>query len=452
MILRAAGALVLLTLLVSRPAHATILVQAWQAARTHDRVLAVARADHAAALTKREQGDALWRPTVSASAGVGLGSADTRMSGAQFSAPGMGTTGGVHFATSMHAGAATRLAITAQQPLLSRAREVQRAQLNLAADLADSAWHAAQQDAMLRTAERYLGVAVAQERLRVTERQQRSVQQATQEAHDRFRLGASPVTEAHEADAALAGLVAQRSAAELELALRRQALTDSTGLTISPERLPLDSGAPLEPLEHWLKRADADNALVRQQHMAVELARQTVRQHEARAGITADLVAQAGRDQLNGSGDFGRAGNRAFNGFVGVQVSVPLYTGGMRDAQAREALRLLDKAQAQLEATREQVASEVRSVWLGLQTAQARIGALTVALKASAARLDATRVGRAVGDRTTLDVLNAENDHAAATLALVEARSAQSLNRLKLAALAGRLDEAQLAQVDPVLP
>ena len=82
---------------------------------------------------------------------------------------------------------------------------------------------------------------------------------------------------------------------------------------------------------------------------------------------------------------------------------------------------------------------------------QARITALEDGLKASAARLDATRLGRTVGDRTLMDVLNAENDQARATLALAEARAAQLQNRLRLAALADRLDEGTLREVNAAL-
>jgi outer membrane protein len=60
----------------------------------------------------------------------------------------------------------------------------------------------------------------------------------------------------------------------------------------------------------------------------------------------------------------------------------------------------------------------------------------------------AARLGFEVGDRTLLDVLNAENDHARATLALAEARVDQVVSRLRLAALADRLGEALLGEVN----
>ena len=80
-----------------------------------------------------------------------------------------------------------------------------------------------------------------------------------------------------------------------------------------------------------------------------------------------------------------------------------------------------------------------------------RINALSQALASSGSRLDATRLGRQVGDRTTLDLLNAENDAASAELTLLQARIELLMNRLRLAALAGRLDERWLQSVNASL-
>ncbi|HEX7637385.1 MAG TPA: TolC family protein, partial [Burkholderiaceae bacterium] len=73
------------------------------------------------------------------------------------------------------------------------------------------------------------------------------------------------------------------------------------------------------------------------------------------------------------------------------------------------------------------------------------------ALEASRARLDATRVGLEAGDRTTLDLLDAENDAAAADLALMAARIRLMTRRLQLSALAGELDEPALRHADALL-
>ena len=139
------------------------------------------------------------------------------------------------------------------------------------------------------------------------------------------------------------------------------------------------------------------------------------------------------------------------NAMVGVQINIPIDAGGMIRAQEREAAERLAKARAELELAREEVGQQARSAWQGLETGVVRIAALQDAQTASSARLDATRLGREVGDRTLLDVLGAENDHAQTVLALAQARSDQVLTRLRLAALADRLDEDLLAQVSATL-
>ncbi|HMN20633.1 MAG TPA: TolC family protein [Ottowia sp.] len=213
-------------------------------------------------------------------------------------------------------------------------------------------------------------------------------------------------------------------------------------------RLPRQAPDPADGLPGWLVAADADNPRLRLLTQAVGVAEQKLRQQDAAGKPTLDLVAQASHQRIGGHGDFGSARNRAVDGLVGVQLNIPLYTGGMLTAQAREAAERVGQARAELDLAREEVRQQVRAAWQGLQVGATRITALEDSLTANRARLDATRLGLEVGDRTTLDVLNAENDLAAAELALAQARVDQVLNRLRLALLADRLDEALLAQVN----
>jgi outer membrane protein len=239
------------------------------------------------------------------------------------------------------------------------------------------------------------------------------------------------------------------------LQLAREQLADATGLPLAALQLapPVDAAAPavLPPLDQWLERAGRDNLLLRLQLANAETAAQEVGRRSARAGVTLDLVAEAGRDRLSGSGDFGSASNTSSQAMVGLQLTVPLSTGGMRSARNDEALRLQDKANVEVERARQQVRQQTRAAWLGLQTGKARLDALAESLTASRARLDATLLGRPGGARTTLDLLNAQNDASGAELALVQARTDVLLNRLRLAAVAGELDEARLLEVNAAL-
>ena len=437
-------------------AGAADLLQSWQAAEQHDRSHAVARATHAAAQPRRDQAAALWRPNVALTAGAGVGTNDNEVRGAQFSAPGMGQSNGVNFSTSVHGGTATRWALQASQPLYNPQRRVQQQQLTVSADLADVQWQAAQQGLMLRTAQQYFDVAVAQESLRVLGLQLAAVQRTSDEVQERFTLGQLPVTDTHEARARLSGLRAQQLAAQSALDVKRRQLADSTGLsgTDLVVHLPADGPPAAAPrtLGDWQSDAAAHSPAIRQQLLALDVARLEADKHSRSASAPIDLVAQAGQERLSGSGDFGSgARNKATSAQVGVQLTLPLFTGGMRSAKQEEALRLLDSAQAQLDATREQVAQQIYAAWLGLSVGSERVQALMQALQASEARADATQLGREVGDRTLLDLLNAQNDSASARLALAEARSQLLLERLRLAQLAGQLDEDTLRSVNQAL-
>ena len=413
----------------------------------------------ATAQPRRDQASALWRPSVGLVASAGLASNESDTRGAQFSAPGFGQSSSVGFSTSVNNGRSGRWAIAATQPLYNPVRRAQQRQLNLSADATDVEWQAAGQSLMLRTAERYFDVAVAEETVQVLRLQLEAVRAATTEAQDRFKLGSTPVTDTYEARARLAGVRAQLMTAESDLQIKRSLLADSTGLPPASlaVRLPAlrsaegASIAVAKPLESWLEEAQNGNPIIRGQVLAVEVARQEATRYSRRSSASVDLVAQAGRDRLSGSGDFGSASNTGSNRLIGIQLTVPLSTGGYRDAKEEEALRLADKATAEVERTRQQVSQQVRAAWLGLSVGMQRVQSLDEALVASAARRDATHLGREVGERTTLDVLNAESDNAAAQLALTQGRVGVLLDRLRLAALTGQLDESALRSVDSVL-
>ncbi len=440
---------------LAAPAGATDLVDAWRAAQQHDLDYTASRAAQQAGAARRDQAGALWRPTVTLTGTAGVAGGDTAVTGAQFSAPGFGTSDGVAFNTSVNRGTLGRWALSANLPLLNRERDAQGRQLAISADVADLEWQDAQQALMLNTSQRYFDVVLASESLRVLRRQQVAVGQALTETRDRFRLGDVPVTDTHEATARAEAIAAQSLALETDLQLKLTAFTDATGLQATAAQLMFPgretAAADTQALAYWLAEAETRNPQWRMQVAAVEVARQEASKTSAALSPSVDLVAQVGQERLSGSGDFGNASNSASNRMIGVQLSVPLYTGGMRDARQQEARSRIDKAQAQADRTRQLIAQHTRAAWLGLTVGAGRVSALSQSLASNRARLDATRLGRQVGDRTTLDLLNAENDAAGAELALLQARTEWLMNRLRLAALAGRLDEAWLQSVNASL-
>ncbi|MGY4829226.1 TolC family protein [Sphaerotilaceae bacterium SBD11-9] len=441
-------------LLFAPAAWSLDLMQAWQGAEQHAPDATLARAAREAGAARGEQAKALWRPSVMLEGGVSYANGETAVRGAQFSAPGAGSSTGVAFDTSVTGGTASRYALGLRQPVYSRERSARGESLSIAAEAAEHEWVQSRQALMLRTTEVYFNAALAAERLHLLQRQQQAVDKAAAEARDRFRLGDRPATDVHEATARAAMLEAERLSAETQLALAHNALADLTGLPVNTAPLPLPGAAPVDDigsLADWLARAERQNP-------GLKLAEALLRSSEARARASAaaftptlDLVAHVAGERLSGDGDFGSASSAARNSAVGVQLAIPLYTGGLQSAQATEDRALTDKAQAALDQARQSVSQQTRAAWLDLAVGKSRSAALAASLEASRARLDATHVGLRAGDRTTLDLINAENDAAAAELALVLARTQLITHRLKLAALAGELDDATVQQANALL-
>ena len=443
---RLSGALLAAALFVPS-AQALDLLQTWEQARQHDPQMQVVQATRSSVQAYEAQAHSLWRPVVMGSATVGAMSSETRTTGAQFAVGGQPPMPG-SFATSANAALSTRWSLQAKQPLYSPERQAQQAQLQQAAGVAEWRADLAQQHFMLLTVQRYFNVLLAERQLQVLKSQHVAVQRSLTEAQDRFAIGDLPVTDTHEAAARASGLQAQWLAADSELQMARQVLAESTRLpteTLKPlTPKAAESAAASPPLDQVLAQVREANTGLRLKKTQWDVARQEVKKHQARGGITLDLVAQAGRDRLSGDGDFGPASNTQSQQMVGLSLNVPLYTGGYRSAKLQEAVSAQAQAEAEYELTVQQTQQQARSVWLALQTGPARLSALQAAWKASTARLDATRLGRQVGDRTTLDLLQAQNDAAQSELAWLRAQTELLQTRLQLDALTGSLSVQSL--------
>ncbi|HEY0144988.1 MAG TPA: TolC family outer membrane protein [Methylovirgula sp.] len=152
---------------------------------------------------------------------------------------------------------------------------------------------------------------------------------------------------------------------------------------------------------------------------------------------------------LNGSvaqnyNDEGEPGFRLFNATVLGSVSVPIYTGGLVDAQVRQAKEQLSQAELQMDLQRTQVRASVVSNWGLLDTAKAVIISDDSAVKSAEIALEGVREEARVGQRTTLDVLNAQQTLLNARVSLVSAQRDRVVASYATLASVGELSSDQL--------
>jgi outer membrane protein len=107
---------------------------------------------------------------------------------------------------------------------------------------------------------------------------------------------------------------------------------------------------------------------------------------------------------------------------IGGQLSVPIYQGGQEYATIRQAKETLGQRRLDLDTARDQVQSNVTQAWGQLLAAKAQIESTTAQVNAAEIALNGVREEARVGQRTTLDVLNAQQDLVNARVALVTAQ------------------------------
>jgi outer membrane protein TolC len=180
----------------------------------------------------------------------------------------------------------------------------------------------------------------------------------------------------------------------------------------------------------------------------VEMARQEVEKQRAGHHPTLDLVAarQYGANESNVS-----INSKYNTDYVGIQMTIPIFSGGGVSAAVRQAEANLDKARFQLEASRKRLGVETQKYFQGVLQGIEKIKAFEASLHAAEQSLVSNRKGFQAGTRTVLDILNAAQRLADAKRALSEARYVFLLDRLRLAAMVGQLDEDIVARINTVL-
>ncbi|HVO00501.1 MAG TPA: TolC family protein [Steroidobacteraceae bacterium] len=425
---------------------------AWRAAQAHDPAYAAAQAQRDAGRAQAAEGRALWLPSVSATGSTGRGDLRSSTQGAWFAAPGFGSTNGVAFRTSIRDGTATRWAITAEQPLFDLGRRADSAARKDAAHSAESRYSAVQQELMIRTARSYFGVLDARAQLGGLRQLRAAAERARAAAQARYEAGDIAATDMREATAAADAIDVQELDARAALTLAEADFSDLTGLDAAtladlPEGATADMPAP-EPLEIWTQRALENSPQLAIARLALKTAQAEVTRNAALASPQLSLVAQVANDQLHGDGDFGYAEVNGRNASIGVQATIPLFTGGMRSARRHEARAQERAAQAALEGAELQVRQQVRSSYLALVNAAARVQALQRLRASAASRLAATQLGADIGDRTTVDLLNAQADAMRADADFRHAQAEWLLAGLQLGVSAGQLTTAGLDEID----
>jgi outer membrane protein len=414
-------------------AHAENLSAVYQEAQAYDAQYAAARAAYQAGQEKAVQGRAGLLPNVSAGGNVMRNDLHSSLPGgdAQYTANGY--------------------SVTAAQPLFRMQNWVQYEQSKGQVKIADLQFRAAEQDLILRVAQAYFDVLQSQDNIAFSEAQKAAITEQLAAAKRNFEVGTATITDTHEAQARYDLAVAQEIAEQNSLAIRLRALEKLIGkppgaldALAEPAPFKAESGS----IDEWAARATQGNLQAEIQRIAKTIADQEVERNRAGHYPTLDAVAAY---NVNNNQSFGTMQVDSRVASVGLQLNVPIYQGGLTSSRVREAVANQEKARQDLENATRDASLQARQAWLNVSSGAARVHALEQALVSTQAQLDSTKLGLQVGVRTSLDVLNAEQQVYSARRDLAGARYAYLLSGLSLKAAVGSLSPADLAEIDRYL-
>jgi outer membrane protein len=314
----------------------------------------------------------------------------------------------------------------------------------------------ARADLAVRVAQAYFDVLSAQDTVTALTANKQAVSEQLAQARREFEVGTKTIVDTHEAKARYDQIEAQEAVARGDLIVKQSALRAIIGHdpgALAPLRDPAELAAPQPAdIDAWAKNAEDANYTVLAARAGAEIARrETVRARDAYLP-TVDLTGTVQRQQANGDPSLPFS-NRVTTttSAVGLQLTVPIYTGDLIQSRVRQARASEERAAQDLESARRTASQAARQAYTGVDYGLAQVRALESAEASAKLQLDSTRLGYQVGVRINLDVLNANTQLFNTQRDLKKARYDFLVNGLRLKAASGTLEDRDVQAVNALL-
>lgn len=434
-----AAAVAFAVCIAALPVSAQSLKESLDMARRTDGTYLAAQATEKAALFRVEQAEAGLRPNVSLAANA---------SATRSTPPGSDQA-----LKSRNYGSA----LNGRYPIYGRINDKTVEQTQRSLELAQVETQLAEQDLIMRVAQAYFNVLTAREVLVAAQANLRAITEQLASAKRAFELGTAAVTDARDAQARHDLALAQEISARNELRVSRIALNQLVGGTgVEPRALDLhvtlphslDSDTP----NAWVIRSETGST-VKRATLQLAVAQAETQKAEAADGATVDITGSFGGNSAHGSAVLAAGSREGFtrSSSIGLQLNLPLYSGGRSESRVKEALALEERARVLAQDTRSKVAQETRQAWYTVQSGQAMISALEAAEASSKVALEASQAGYKAGVRVSLDVLNSQTQLFNAQRDLAKARHDVILASVKLRQASGTLGNDDVVEIDQLL-
>lgn len=343
--------------------------------------------------------------------------------------------------------------INLTQALWRHAEWIASTQAELAAQQGKAQVIAAEQDLLVRFLQAWFDVMSARNNVQYSSKQSDAANKLWVQTYRASELEMASAPELEEALSRFENAKAEQIAAEAEMETKIAAVEQIIGPVESfippslPENLPAFSVSD-KPLSDWLDLAEKANPAIAAAIYGVHAASQEVRKQRAGHEPTVDITGSYGRTEQGVGTTPSQQGYTNTQGSIGLQLNIPIYSGGGQSAKVREAIALREKTAQDLENARRSVRAAGKQAWYGLLSATARYKAAQQAVKSASTNLRAATSGKERELKTDLDVLRADQQLFGGLRDLHNAQYEIILSRVKLKAVAGQLTGADVIALD----
>lgn len=431
------GALLTLSMAVC----AMDLLQAYEVAQKQDATILASRAAARAGRERLPQARAQLLPNVSASVGRNNNqlTSTTTSFGREQSSDSNYTS--------------SNQTLSVRQPLFRTGLTAQYRQARAQVDDADATLAQEEQNLAVRVSGAYFEALLTHDQLALVLAQRTAYTTQLDAARKSLAAGAGTRTDIDEAQARLDMNAALEIEARQNVAYTLQQLETLVNqpidqlATLDVSKLKLLAPQP-KHLQDWTQRAEQNSPQLKSLKAQAEAARQEVEKASAGHYPTLDAVAQWSRSE---SENVTNINSRYTNAAVGLQLNIPIFSGGYVNSQVRQALAGQERAEQALEAGRRDLGVRVHKEFRGVIESIPRIQALEQALRSAEQLVLSSRKSFQAGSRTVVDVLNAEQQRTQTLRDLAQARYLYLVSRLRLLALVGGADGEAVAAVNQLL-
>ena len=341
--------------------------------------------------------------------------------------------------------------VVIRQPLFNYSAYSIYKQILAQTSLSDKKFHLVQQDLMMRISELYFDALLAKDKVELIQSQRLAIQEQLKEAETKFNAGLISITDINEAKTKNDLMEVDLLNAVKDLKIKKREIQSITGNL--PGRLkPLMSSIAFEKMdnlaEEWIDIALQNSTAISIKEAEVEIAKKEIDVRKGEHYPTIDALASRRRTWDKGGYAFGL---RNYSDTIGVEVNIPIFSGGLTSSKVREAQLLKDKTVQESEAIRRQVELQVREAYLNLQTNLSEIEAYQQALKSSELQLKSTEIGFREGLRNSVEVLNAQQMLFSAKYDLLASRYNYLRNLLNLKHTVGTLSIQDIEEINKYL-